>query len=166
MVKGMTGIVKVTGALAMAGGIIAMAAMPAAAAAPNEAYGSAATGPISASPIGLATYPGTSPVTVSNANVTGLLTTGTVTDTAPDQRIVDSVERQRDAEHDGQPGCHVRDVFVHVQHHHRSGVWHCCHQRRRCPRVGTTDDHAGRQPGEEHHDLGCRCRDADSEQTN
>ncbi len=82
MVKGMAGIVKVTGALAMAGGIIAMAAMPAAAAAPNEAYGSAATGPISASPIGLATYPGTSPVTVSNANITGLLTTGTVTDTA------------------------------------------------------------------------------------
>jgi hypothetical protein len=82
MTRNMTGIVKIAGSLAMAGGIIAMAAMPAAAASPNEAYGSAATGPISASPIGLATYPGTSPVTVSNANITGLLTTGTVTDTA------------------------------------------------------------------------------------
>jgi hypothetical protein len=82
MKRGMTGIVKIAGSLAMAGGLIAMAAMPAAAAAPNEGYGAGATGLISASPIGLATFPGTSPVTVANANILGLLTTGVVTDTA------------------------------------------------------------------------------------
>lgn len=82
MKRGMTGIVKIAGSLAMAGGLIAMAAMPAAAASPNRAYGAGATGLISASPIGLATYPGTSPVTVANANIAGLLTTGVVTDTA------------------------------------------------------------------------------------
>jgi hypothetical protein len=82
MKRGMTGIVKIAGSLAMAGGLIAMAAMPAAAASPNRAYGAGATGLISASPIGLATFPGTSPVTVANANIAGLLTTGVVTDTA------------------------------------------------------------------------------------
>jgi hypothetical protein len=82
MKRGMTGVIKIAGSLAMAGGLIAMAAMPAAAAAPNEAYGAAATGLISASPLGLATYPGTSPVTVANVNIAGLLTTGVVTDTA------------------------------------------------------------------------------------
>jgi hypothetical protein len=82
MKRGMTGIVKIAGSLAMAGGLIAMAAMPASAASPNRAYGAAATGLISAPPIGEATYPGTSPVTVANANIAGLLTTGVVTDTA------------------------------------------------------------------------------------
>jgi hypothetical protein len=82
MKRGMTGIVKIAGSLAMAGGLIAMAAMPASAASPNRSYGAAATGLISASPIGEATYPGTSPVTVANANIAGLLTTGVVTDAA------------------------------------------------------------------------------------
>jgi hypothetical protein len=78
----LTGVVKAAGVLALTGGMITMAALPAAAASPNRAYGAAATGPITAAPIGLATYPGTSPVTVANANITGLLTTGTVTDAA------------------------------------------------------------------------------------
>jgi hypothetical protein len=76
------GIVKAAASLTLAGGVLAMAASPAFAASPNEAYGAAATGLISASPIGLATYPGTSPVTVANADIAGLLTTGIVTDTA------------------------------------------------------------------------------------
>jgi hypothetical protein len=78
----MTGIVKITGSLAVAGGMIMMAAMPAAAAAPNLAYAAGATGPISASPIGEATFPGTSPVNLVNANIVGLLTTDAITDTA------------------------------------------------------------------------------------
>jgi hypothetical protein len=82
MKRGMTGILKITGSLAVAGGMIVMAAMPAVAAAPNEAYAAGATGLISASPIGLATFPGTSPVTVAHANIAGLLTTGIATDTA------------------------------------------------------------------------------------
>lgn len=82
MKRGMTGIARITGSLAVAGGMIIMAAMPAAAAAPNRAYGAAATGPITVSPIAEATYPGTSPVTVANASIAGLLTTGVITDTA------------------------------------------------------------------------------------
>jgi hypothetical protein len=83
MKMGRTGILKITGSLAVAGGMIMLAAMPAAAAAPNEGYAASATGLISASPLGLATYPtGTSPVTVAHANIAGLLTTGVATDTA------------------------------------------------------------------------------------
>jgi hypothetical protein len=78
----MTGILKITGSLAVAGGMIMMAAMPAVAAAPNLAYAAGATGPISASPIGEASFPGTSPVSLANANILGLLTTDVITDTA------------------------------------------------------------------------------------
>jgi hypothetical protein len=82
MNRKINGIVKVAASLTLAGGVLAMAAGPAFAASPNEAYGAAATGPISVSPLGLATYPGTSPVNLVNANIAGLLTTGVVTDTA------------------------------------------------------------------------------------
>jgi hypothetical protein len=82
MKRGVTGIARITGTLAVAGGMIIMAAMPAAAASPNEAYGAAATGPISVAPLGEATFPGISPVTIAHANIAGLLTTGVVTDTA------------------------------------------------------------------------------------
>src|SRR5258707_8156207 len=78
----MHGITRTAGALALAGGVLVATALPAAAASPNEAYGAAATGLISASPIGEADFPGTSPVTLLNANIAGLLTTGVVTDTA------------------------------------------------------------------------------------
>jgi hypothetical protein len=76
------GLIKAVASLSLAGGILAAAAGPAAAASPNEAYGAAATGLINVSPLGLATFPGTSPVTVANVNIAGLLTTGIVTDTA------------------------------------------------------------------------------------
>jgi len=75
MMRGIAGITKITGVLAMAGAVIVVAALPAAAAAPNQTYGAAASGPISASPLGRATFPGTSPVTVPNVNIAGLLTT-------------------------------------------------------------------------------------------
>jgi hypothetical protein len=76
------GLIKAVASISLAGGILAAAAGPAAAASPNEAYGAAATGLINVSPLGLATFPGTSPVTVANVNIAGLLTTGIVTDTA------------------------------------------------------------------------------------
>jgi hypothetical protein len=78
----MHGIGKAAGALALAGSVLVATALPAAAASPNRAYGAAATGLISAAPIGEATFPGTSPVTLANANIPGLLTTGIVHDTA------------------------------------------------------------------------------------
>jgi hypothetical protein len=73
---------RTAGALALAGGVLVATALPAAAASPNKAYGAAATGLISQSPLGEADFPGTSPVTLLNANIAGLLTTGIVTDTA------------------------------------------------------------------------------------
>lgn len=82
MTRKIPGISRVVSVLAAAGALSAIAIMPASAASPNEAYAAGATGLISVSPIGLATFPGTSPVTLANANVVGLLTTGVVTDTA------------------------------------------------------------------------------------
>jgi hypothetical protein len=83
MKRGITGISKITGALALASGMIMMAALPAVAAAPNEAYGAAATGRIYAAPIGLATYPtGIHYVRLNHIGIPGLLTTWTVTDKA------------------------------------------------------------------------------------
>lgn len=76
------GLAKAGASLSLAGGILAAAAGPAAAAAPNEAYGAAASGLISVAPVDEATYPGTSPVTAATISITGLLTTGVVTDTA------------------------------------------------------------------------------------
>jgi hypothetical protein len=72
-------IARVASALAATGGLVIAAALPAAAASPNEAFAAQATGLISVSPIGEATFPGTSPVTVANASIAGLLTTGTAT---------------------------------------------------------------------------------------
>lgn len=82
MNKKICGVLKTAASLSLAGGILAAAALPAAAASPNEAYGAAATGLISVSPVAESTFPGTSPVSVANINVAGLLRTGLVTDTA------------------------------------------------------------------------------------
>jgi len=83
MNRKVNGLVKAAASISLAGGILAMAAGPAFAAAPNESYAAAATGVITAAPIGLASYPtGTSPVNVLNANIAGILTTGVVHDTA------------------------------------------------------------------------------------
>jgi hypothetical protein len=65
-----------------AGGLVVAAMSPAYAASPNLAYAAGASGVIAVSPIGEATYPGTSPVTVADANIAGLLTTGVATATA------------------------------------------------------------------------------------
>src|SRR5260370_18735885 len=78
----MHGIGKAAGALALAGSVLVATALPAAAASPNRAYGASAGGLISHGPIGEATFPGTSPVTVANANIVPLLSTGIVHDTA------------------------------------------------------------------------------------
>lgn len=76
------GATKAAAALSIAGGILAASALPAAAASPNEAYAAAATGLISLSPQALATYPGTSPVTLASLNVAGLITSGVLNDAA------------------------------------------------------------------------------------
>jgi hypothetical protein len=76
------GAARIAGAFALAGALSMLAIMPASAASPNRSYATAATGLISSSPIGAASYPGTSPVTSGNANIAGLVTTGTYTDTA------------------------------------------------------------------------------------
>jgi len=76
------GIAKAAASMSLAAGILAAAAGPAAAATPNEAYGAAATGLISVSPLAEATYPGTSPVTLAHLSIPGLLATDAVKDTA------------------------------------------------------------------------------------
>ena len=76
------GLVKAAASVSLAGGILAAAAGPAAAASPNEAYGAQATGSVSVSPVAEATYPGTSPVTLANISAGSLLSSGLVTDTA------------------------------------------------------------------------------------
>lgn len=76
------GLAKVTASVSLACGIAAAAAGPALAASPNEAYAAQATGAISAGPLDEATYPGTSPVSVSSDSIAGLLTAGLITDTA------------------------------------------------------------------------------------
>lgn len=80
--KKLHGLIKVTASVSLACGIAAAAAGPALAASPNEAYGVLATGAINVGPIGLATYPGSSPTTVASATVPGLATTGLITDKA------------------------------------------------------------------------------------
>jgi hypothetical protein len=79
MTRRIPGGARIGAALALTGVLSLIAIMPAAAASPNEAYSSAATGSISASPIGLATFPGTDMVILANANIAGLLTTGVTT---------------------------------------------------------------------------------------
>ncbi len=76
------GLVKAAASVSLAGGILAAAAGPAAAASPNEAYGAQATGAVSVSPVAEATYPGTSPVTLGSISAGSLLSSGLVTDTA------------------------------------------------------------------------------------
>jgi hypothetical protein len=84
MKRSIAGVSKITGALALAGGMIMMAALPAVAAPrTNAAYGASASGRIYAPPIGLATYPtGTHFVRLNHISIPGLLTTWTVTDKA------------------------------------------------------------------------------------
>ncbi len=82
MTRKIPGITRIASTVALAGALSLIAIMPASAASPNEGYAAGATGLISVAPIGLATFPGTSPVTLANANILGLLTTGVITSTA------------------------------------------------------------------------------------
>jgi hypothetical protein len=84
MKRGIAGVAKITGALALAGGMIMMAALPAVAAPrTNAAYAASAFGHIYAPPIALATYP-ISPhyVRLPHISIPGLLTAWIVTDKA------------------------------------------------------------------------------------
>jgi hypothetical protein len=83
MKRGITGVSKITGALALASGMIMMAALPAVAAAPNEAFAASASGRIYAPPIARATYPtGVHYVKLPHISIPGLLTAWIVTDKA------------------------------------------------------------------------------------
>ena len=73
---------KLAASLTLAGGLLVAAALPAAAASPNRSNAAQATGLVSGGPLAMASFPGTSPVTVAHANITGILSTGVVTDTA------------------------------------------------------------------------------------
>ena len=76
------GALAFAGMLALAGALSVTASWPALAASPNESLAAVATGPISAPPAGVASFPGQTRVTLADANITGLLSTGGVTDTA------------------------------------------------------------------------------------
>lgn len=80
---GTGGIIKVAGALALAGSALAAAAPPAAAAGPtSRAYAASATGPLSHSPIGEASYPGTGHVKLRLVHISHLFRASPVDDRA------------------------------------------------------------------------------------
>jgi hypothetical protein len=108
------GLVKTAASISLAGGILAAAAGPAFAAAPNEAYAAAATGLISVSPLAEATSSGTSPVTLANINVAGLVTTGIVTD----KRVVDHRQRRSDPVGYRVADRHDGVLIVQLRHRH------------------------------------------------
>jgi hypothetical protein len=121
MKRSMSGVIKITGALALASGMIMMAALPAVAAPPNEAYAAYAVGPISSPPIGLATFPTPQHVvTLPNANIPGLLTTGFLVDKAFSTRASSWVT-------------HVK-ATLHKLKLKASAVYSSCHFH---PRTGT-----------------------------
>jgi hypothetical protein len=72
--------VKVAGSLAITAGTI-LAAVPASAATTNQAYGAAATGPLTLAPVAVATPTNTAAV-ASHANLAGFLATGVIMDRA------------------------------------------------------------------------------------
>jgi len=82
MIRKFNGVVKTAASLSLAGSILVMAALPAAAAAPNLAYGLRATGLVNVSPVAEATSSGPSPVTAATLNVANLLTVHVITDAA------------------------------------------------------------------------------------
>lgn len=84
MKRTLNGAIAAVGALALTGGIFAATALPAAAATPaNVAYAAGASGLLGGlQPLGEASYPGTSPVTLAQVGGLGLVSAGAVTDTA------------------------------------------------------------------------------------
>jgi hypothetical protein len=78
----MTGRTGYLGALALAGALSVLAVSPALAATPNESFAALATGPIAVPPMAVADFPGHTLATLTDADITGLLTTGAVIDTA------------------------------------------------------------------------------------
>jgi hypothetical protein len=82
MNRKVSGITKAAAAISLAGGVLAMAASPAFAAAPNESYAVGATGLIHVGPVAEATFPGHSPANLVNVDIAGLLTARIAHDTA------------------------------------------------------------------------------------
>jgi hypothetical protein len=82
MIGKVNGLVKAAASASLVAGVIMATAGPAAAAGPNASDGAAATGLITLAPVAPASFPGTSPASVADLNVAGLITTGLITDTA------------------------------------------------------------------------------------
>src|SRR5260370_23658364 len=84
MRRTLNGAMAGVGALALTGGIMAATALPAAAAArANVAYAAGASGLLGGiQPLGEASYPGTSPVTLAQVSGLGLVNAGAVNDMA------------------------------------------------------------------------------------
>ena len=79
-----TAAVTAAGSLALLSGVLVAGAAPAGATpVPNGAFGAAATGPVTLAPVAGA-QPGHTPAVASNANLPGLLATGTIVDRADD----------------------------------------------------------------------------------
>ncbi len=77
------GAARLSGPLALAAGLLAATAAPAAASTPvNQSYALNAAGHFTAQMVGQATYSGGSPVILPNADTAGILRTGIITDTA------------------------------------------------------------------------------------
>jgi hypothetical protein len=78
----MTGRASYAGTLVLASALGVLAISPALAATPNESYAALATGPLASPAAGLASFPGHTPVMLTDADIIGLLTSGSVTDAA------------------------------------------------------------------------------------
>ena len=120
MIGKVNGLVKAAASASLVAGVIMATAGPAAAAGPNTSDGAAATGLITLAPVAPASFPGTSPASVANVNVAGLLTTGLITDTA-DATDASSTIANVGATLTARTGltaygCHL---VVHLRHQHR-----------------------------------------------
>ncbi|SBW18089.1 choice-of-anchor P family protein [Protofrankia symbiont of Coriaria ruscifolia] len=83
---------RVAGAFTLAAGLALAAASPAVAAPPNTAIGLQATGTIVAGPFAVSTFPGSSPNSLVNIGVPGLLSTGAVNTAAGNVNASSSVD--------------------------------------------------------------------------
>ena len=131
MIGKVNGLVKAAASASLVAGAIMATAGPAAAAGPNTSDGAAATGLITLAPVAPASFPGTSPASVANLNVAGLITTGLITDTA-DATDASSTIADVGATLTARTGLTATAVtlVVHLRHQHRRRDRHVQHCRR------------------------------------
>jgi hypothetical protein len=94
MKRMLSGAVRAAGCVALVAGTAVAGAVPAAAATPtNQSYAVYATGRLSTQPVGMASYAGSSPVVLPNADAAGLLGTGLITDSAGPASAASNIPR-------------------------------------------------------------------------